>query len=121
MRDKAISLRENTGLSIKAIADRLGINRGTVAYWCTIDGVDPPPALRRKNTLVWAPKAAAFLCGGILRRHVTPEEDKTIMEMYVEGKSLTEIGRRIGRSPNVVHYRLARMAREEARREDAHV
>lgn len=115
-RDEAVRLREECGWSYKRIAKHLGMPSGRIVWWCVMDGAEPPtPAPRRCTSNNRA--ARPFLCGGILRQPVSEDEDAQIRSLAASGMGRKVIAREIGRSASTVRYRLAVMARDEARAE----
>lgn len=98
------------GATVEAIALALGMSIGAVNYHCLRNGADTP--LRRFGT-PQGPRIVAR--GNHVVRRFTPDEDATILRMELEGATVSEIGRALGRSHNSIIGRQMTLARIEER------
>ncbi len=116
-REKIAALRE-AGVPTHAIASRLGCSEGAVTWYCLVNGIEPPPGRRRRLQPV--PKKPKYYkrADGRKARFFTADEDARLLEMERMGLNYTEIGRELDRKHNVIHGRLARLARRGTRTEN---
>jgi DNA-binding CsgD family transcriptional regulator len=111
--DRALEQRER-GRSFGEIAVFTGMTVNAVKYHCLKNGVEgprlselSPPRAERKT----------YVRNGIVVRLFTAEEDRTILEMSMSGKTSRQIGAAMGRDRTVVANRLRALARREQRKE----
>lgn len=113
--DQAMTLRER-GLTFGQIANKTGMKAQAVQHHCLMRGVDPP-ATADKPHVYNGPMT--YLRNGILVRRFTPDEDRQILAMALQGLSRREIARQMGRKNHSVTTRLAALARRDQRIERA--
>lgn len=116
-REKITDMRENRGMSYRAIAEELGIHHGSVSWFCHVNGIErrgkPRPC--RRNV------AALTMRNGHPVRAYTPEDDRQLLALEAEGLNYHQIAKRMGRKRNSVLGRLATLARREAAEEACNV
>lgn len=111
--NEAAELRE-AGMSLGAIAKRLGMSSGAVNWHCLRLGADTPQRSKRQ------PQGPMVMQrSGHTVRRFTPDEDRKIREMAQQGAGASAIARSLGRKHNSIIGRLMTLARQEARNEEA--
>jgi len=114
---KIEELREK-GHSYQFIAGRLNIPERSVSYFCLKYGIESPNT-KDKILPQTAKGPRIYSRKGRIVRRFTQEEDKVLLQMRQEGKSLSEIGRKLGRRHNSIVGRLYTLSRHEDRYEEA--
>ena len=111
--DRALEQRER-GRSFGEIAAFTGMKVNAVKYHCLKNGVEGP-----RLSALSPPRAErkTYVRNGIVVRLFTADEDRTITEMSMAGKTSRQIGAAIGRDRTVVANRLRALARREQREE----
>lgn len=111
-KEQIFDLRE-LGWSLARIARKVGCSEGSVSWHCLQAGIDKPGAKPIDKTIrgPLVVKRGAFNI-----RRFTPEEDQQIVALRIQGLTLAEIGRIIGRRHNSIVGRLATLARHDERR-----
>ena len=117
--DEMAALRER-GWGVTRIAEHLSgegkqVSASTVTWHCKRLGADAPPRLRGRCFDLHA----SYRRGGRVVRPWTPADDERLLAMEAEGRSLSSIGRALGRANSSVRGRLFTLARREARRVSA--
>lgn len=106
------------GCSLRFIADKLGVTEGSVSHYCLKEGIESPNT-ESKVLPQTAPGPMVLKRSGHTVRHFTPEEDKKLLAMANAGKSLSEIGRALGRRHNSISGRMMTLARQQERAAEA--
>ena len=110
--DVIAEMRER-GLSYQQIARKFGCSAKAISWHCLRLGADPPkPAPLRLNYHLEHPTMKR---GNHVVRAFTPDEDRRLLELEADGRSITEIGRTLGRRWNSVRGRLMTLARRDER------
>ncbi|MBU0643672.1 MAG: hypothetical protein KJ731_21160 [Alphaproteobacteria bacterium] len=111
--NEAAILRE-TGMSVDAIAKRLGMSRGSVSWHCLRLGADSPNTV----TNVSDPKGPMVVArGDHYVKRFTATEDRALIDMDIAGWRVCDMARALDRKPNSIRGRLMTLARREARAE----
>lgn len=105
--DTIATMRE-AGAQFQAIEQATGIHRKTCEYHAVRLGALPPAGARR------CPRPARYSRAGAVVRGFTELEDQQITAWSIDGVSLKEMGRRLGRKHNSILGRLRTLARREA-------
>ena len=111
--ERLTELREQ-GLTLQAVAKRIGCSESTVYWQCLKLGVEPSKPRKLASDIVGPP---VVVRGDHVVRRFTRDEDEKLLALEAEGLSETQIGRAIGRRYNSVRARLMTLARREARAE----
>lgn len=110
--DTITEMRER-GYSYEQIGREIGCSAKAVSWHCLRLGADPPkPAPLRPNYHLEHP---VMKRGNHIVRAFTPDEDAKLLALEGEGKTLTQIGRALGRRWNSVRGRLMTLARRDER------
>lgn len=116
--DELVQLRER-GWSYPRIkahfsAQGIQISVGAIGWQCLKEGADAPPGFWNEP----APRRSIpALRSGHLVRPFSEAEDEQLLAFEAQGLNYTEIGRRLGRKPNVIRGRLLTLARHQSRAE----
>lgn len=107
--EQLVAWREE-GRSYGWIASRLGITNGGVHYQCLKHGAISPR--QRGRSTVGGP-AVFTASDGRVQRRFTPEEDRQLIALELEGLGYAEIATRLGRPRTSVRIRLMTLAQHE--------
>ncbi len=112
--EKIFDMRERRGFSVMKIAKVLGLSKSTVGWHLIKYGVEkkgaaPEPKVNKLRSYVRK--------DGVVIRPFSSEESLRAERMSKEGMTDSEIGRQLGRKPNVVTTHLRILARRAARAE----
>lgn len=113
--ERAIALRQKSW-SVEAIAEELGISRGSVDWNLLKEGVDPPKPSRLHSVPT---EPVMHQRGGHALRKFTVQEDARLLAMASAGRGYSDMAKALGRRPNSIRGRLLCLARREARQEAA--
>jgi len=105
--DTITTMRES-GKSFHAIAEATGVHRKTCEYHAVKLGAASP------FTILQTHRRSKYFRHGQAVRGFTELEDQQITAWALEGVSLSEMGRRLGRRHNSIMGRLRTLARREA-------
>lgn len=105
----ACSKRE-TGWSTNAIGQRLGVSAGAINYQCLKHGAVSP---RQRRTETPSERMTYQGRDGRTFRTFTPDDDQQLLELATSGKTISAIGRMIGRGNTSVRMRLMLLAIRE--------
>lgn len=105
--DTIATMRE-AGSQFQDIAQATGIHRKTCEYHAIRLGAFSP------DTILSYPRRAKYDRAGHAVRGFSASEDQQITAWSMEGMSLSEMGRRLGRKHNSILNRLRTLARREA-------
>ena len=109
----AVARRER-GESWRAIAAATGMSQGAAQYHCLAHGVLPTDAAQMGLT-----RTRVVRRGDHQVRLFTPAEDVRVVAMRLNGASIAQIARAIGRNPVSVRCRLQALARRDEAAEAA--
>ncbi|MBL4641576.1 MAG: hypothetical protein JKX86_07115 [Verrucomicrobiales bacterium] len=117
--DEMCALREK-GWGTRRIAEHFTnagtpISEGSVSWQCLVNGADAPPRLRGKSAQASAP----YRRNGHLVRPYSADDDALLRILDMQGCPVAVIARRLARKPNSIRGRLATLARQDARAEEA--
>jgi IS30 family transposase len=116
-REQIAPLRAS-GLTTQEIASRFGCSSGAIDWYCLINAIEPPPGRRGPLRLVPNELISYTRSDGRKARFFTIDEDARLLELEKKGLNYSQIGRALGRKHNVVHARLAVLARRAERAEE---
>jgi len=111
----AIDMRENKGQSLRTIAATIGVSLGSIQWQFFRAGVDTPPKFRKSSPS--ADRPLEYVRNGRVVRRFSPDQDRMIESMSLDGKGITEIGRALTppRHAHTIATRLLFLARRDAR------
>lgn len=114
--ERMAEMRE-AGASYNVIAREFKCSAKAISWHCLRLGADPPkPMPLRPDYYLQCPTLKR---GNHIVRAFTPDEDARLVAMELEGKSITEIARVLGRKWNSCRGRLMTLARRDERAERA--
>lgn len=102
--------RRERGQSYDRLAKDFGVSPGAVYYQCLKHGALSP---RQRFLPVPTEQRTTHCKNGVTQRTFTPEEDRRMLELEMEGLSYLEISRRVGRAYTSVRMRIMRLAMAE--------
>lgn len=120
--DRMCELREagySFGWIARAIVREFGIavSEGSISWYCLVRGADLPAERRHSGTVNF--NFEPRMRGGHLVRPFTPEEDTLLRTLDMQGFPTSVMAKRLGRRHNSIRGRLATLARQDARAEEA--
>lgn len=101
-------LREERGLTLGQIAQRLGVSTGYISYVCMEHGIQRKGHAFKPGKVV---PGTAVLRAGRLVRSFTADEDSHLQRRRKEGASIPAIGAELGRNQSSIRGRLLTLAR----------
>jgi hypothetical protein len=112
--ERIAELRSERGWSEGRIARSLKVSTSGIYYICLSRAIDPPRPHAPKPVPI---ASIVHRRGGRVVRKFNQAEDAALLALEAEGLNRAQIGRRLGRKPNVVKMRLMTLARREDRAE----
>lgn len=111
--EQAAEMRER-GLSFGVIARLTGMHEKSIHWHCLRVGADKPRDLRRPAP----PRANYVRKDGKVVRRFKPDEDAKLLELAIQGVTISQMCKHLDRKHNTIIGRLRVLARNEARAEE---
>ena len=112
-----VDMRVDRSLTAGQIASKLGLSHGAVTWHLLKLGVEKGGVAPK----TYKPKPPSFYTytrNGYPVRGYTPEDDRQLQQLSMQGLKHSEIARQLGRKSNSVRGRLFTLARRDERREE---